>query len=336
MKTTLKDIAREAKVSITTVSLVLNHKPGRVSDEMREQILKIAQDLNYVPNHTAKQLVTKKSNAIGIVVPDLENYFFASLVSRLQSEMRSRNNFVLIATSGDEIEEDLKGIDLLVSRGIDLLIVAISNHAHNEAERYVEKLGKLPIPVIMVDRIIEEYLGPKIQYNDFDGMMKLTNYVLSQNHQKIAFINGDRNMARTAGRTQGFLSAMKAAKLTVSPGDIFEGNYAYEDGYAFFDQIYDQHKYTSIIAANDMMAYGLMKRAFERHLEIPKDISICGYDNVIFSEMLNPTLTTVNQNMNGLIQEILRLIEILQENHLYTENVVLDTELIVRKSVKKL
>ncbi|NLC42506.1 MAG: LacI family transcriptional regulator [Erysipelothrix sp.] len=336
MKITMKDIAKQANVSIATVSLVLNHKPGRVSDEMREKILRLAKEMNYVPNQMAKQLVTQKSNAIGIIVPDLENYFFASLVSRLQNEMRKRNIFVLIVTSGDEIEEDIKGIDLLISRGVDLLILTVSNHAHNNTQRYLQKLQHLPVPAIMVDRIIEEYQGPKIQFNDFDGMIKLTNYVISQNHKKIAFINGDRKMARTAGRTQGFLSAMKDANLNVSQDDIYDGNYSYESGYDFFDEIYDQNRYTSIIAANDMMAYGLMKRAFERELHIPEDISICGYDNVKFSEMLNPTLTTVNQNLDDLIKEILILIEKLLKDRHYTESIVLDTELMVRNSVKKI
>ena len=336
MKVTLKDIALEANVSITTVSHVINNKPGRVSDAMREKIMSIAKEKKYVPNYTAKQLVTRKSNAIGIIVPDLENYFFASMVSRFQSAMRDQGYFVLVVTSDDDVENDINGIELLVSRGVELLLVAVSNNAHNHVDTYLSEFKSLSIPTIMLDRIIDQYEGPKIRFNDLDGMTALTNYVVSQNHTNIAFVTGDQNKFRTASRAQGFLQSMTSHNLVVHESDIYDGNYSYESGYELFDKIYDQMKYTAIIAANDMMAYGLMKRAFEKGLNIPEDISITGYDNVKFSEMLNPTLTTVHQNMDLMISESLRLIKILLKDKSYNENVILDTQLIHRNSVKRI
>ncbi|MBO1265108.1 LacI family DNA-binding transcriptional regulator [Proteiniclasticum sp. SCR006] len=333
MKITMKDIAEEAKVSIATVSHVLNNKPGRVSDAMREKIKKIAREKKYVTNHTARQLATNKSNTIGIIVPDLENYFFASMVSRLQAKMRERGYFVLVVTSNDEIRNDLEGIRLLVSRGIDLLAISVSNAAQNHPEEYLSMLEDLSVPAIMIDRIIKEFKGSKIRFDDFSGMNKLTEYVIDNHHRKIAFLNGDMNMARTAGRIQGFLASMEAHGCAVDQKDIYDGDYSFESGYALFDAIYDQHTYTAIIAANDMMAYGLMNRAIERGLTLPDDISISGYDNVIFSEMLNPSLTTVNQDMNSLMDEVLRVIDLSLKDPHYSENIIIDTQLIKRNSV---
>lgn len=334
MKITMKDIAEEAKVSIATVSHVLNNKPGRVSDAMREKIKKIAREKKYVTNHTARQLATNKSNTIGIIVPDLENYFFASMVSRLQAKMRERGYFVLVVTSNDEISNDLEGIRLLVSRGIDLLAISVSNAAQNHPEEYLSMLEDLSVPAIMIDRIIKEFKGSKIRFDDFSGMNKLTEYIIDNHHRKIAFLNGDMNMARTAGRIQGFLASMEAHGCAVDQKkDIYDGDYSFESGYALFDAIYDQHIYTAIIAANDMMAYGLMNRAIERGLTLPDDISISGYDNVIFSEMLNPSLTTVNQDMNSLMDEVLRIIDLSLKDPHYSENIVIDTQLIIRNSV---
>lgn len=333
MKITMKDIAEEAKVSIATVSHVLNNKPGRVSDAMREKIKKIAREKKYVANHTARQLATNKSNTIGIVVPDLENYFFASMVSRLQAKMRERGYFVLVVTSNDEISNDLEGIRLLVSRGIDLLAISVSNAAQNHPEEYLSMLEDLSVPTIMIDRIIKEFKGSKIRFDDFSGMNKLTEYVIDNHHRKIAFLNGDMNMARTAGRIQGFLASMEAHGCAVDQKDIYDGDYSFESGYALFDAIYDQHIYTAIIAANDMMAYGLMNRAIERGLTLPDDISISGYDNVIFSEMLNPSLTTVNQDMNSLMDEVLRVMDLSLKDPHYSENIVIDTQLVIRNSV---
>lgn len=335
MKITMKDIAEEAKVSIATVSHVLNDKPGRVSDAMRKKIIAIANEKKYVPNYTAKQLATNRSNAIGIIVPDLENYFFASLVSRLQSEMRKRGYFLLVVTSDDETKNDLEGMKLLVSRGIDLLVLAVSNEAHHSSKEYLAAIKDMPVPVIMIDRIIDEYAGPKIRFNDFSGMNKLTDYVILNHHKKIAFLNGDMNMARTAGRIKGFLSSMDDHGLHVDQKDIYDGDYSFDSGYDLFDEIYDQGIYTTIIAANDMMAYGLMKRALERGLSLPDDLSITGYDDVQFSEMLNPTLTTVNQDMSKLVHETLRITDILLKDKSYAENIVIDTQLIIRNSVRQ-
>ncbi|CAM3633302.1 LacI family DNA-binding transcriptional regulator [Erysipelothrix urinaevulpis] len=335
MKVTMKDIAKEADVSITTVSLVLNHKPGRVSNEKRQEILDIAKAMNYVPNLSAKQLVTQKSNSIGIVVPDLENYFFATLVTNIQNSMRDKDIFVMIAATGDKVDQDLKGIELLVSRGVDLIVLAVSNEAANQPDRYLQKFSETNTPIIMVDRIIDEYDGTKIQYNDAIGMYKLTNHVLSKQHTKIAYIKGDRYMLRNAGRTEGFVRAMQDQGINVSNDQIYEGNFSYESGYELFDTIYNQHHYTAIIAANDMMAYGLLKRANERNIKIPDDISITGYDNVIFSEMLTPSLTTVNQNMVELNDELIRLIMIQLDNPHHTETIILNPELVIRNSVKK-
>ena len=333
MKITMKDIAEEAKVSIATVSHVLNNKPGRVSDAMREKIKKIAKEKKYVTNHTARQLATNKSNTIGILVPDLENYFFASMVSRLQTKMRERGYFVLVVTSDDEVRNDLEGIRLLVSRGIDLLAISVSNAAQNHKEDYLSMLEDLSVPTVMIDRIIKEFKGSKIRFDDFSGMNKLTEYVIDNHHRRIAFLNGDMNMARTAGRVQGFLAAMEEHGCAVDQKDLYDGDYSFQSGYDLFDAIYDQHIYTAIIAANDMMAYGLMNRAIERGLTLPEDISISGYDNVIFSEMLNPSLTTVNQDMNSLMDEVLRVMDLSLKDPHYSENIVIDTQLVIRNSV---
>ena len=332
---TLKDVAKKANVSVATVSNVLNNKKGRVSEETRAQIIKLANEMGYVTNLSARQLVTQKSNTIGIVVPSLSNYFFSSVVTRIQSALHEKNYILLMTISNDSVENDLKGIQYLISRGVEAIVMAASNHARKEEARYIEAFDKVGGPIIMVDRVLGNFEGPKIRFDDQNGMYDLTSYVINQGHRKIAFVDGDYSTVRIHGRLHGFKKAMEAHNVEVDESLIFPGDYSFETGYKIAPDVLNS-KPSAVMLANDMMAYGFIKYLIETNQSHEFPVSITGYDDVVFSQMTHPTLTTVSQNIDAMVNEVLKMLERVLEGDVPNEDVIIPTQVIIRESVKKI
>ena len=152
MKVTIKDIAKKAGVSVSTVSLVLNDRPCRVAQQTRDTIKDIAKQYNYKVNQTARSLVTRKSNILGLIIPDIENLFFSALCKRMEEYLRELGYALMIVNSNDHAADDSMLIDLLVSRGVDGLGITVSNESYQD-ETIRKKLASLSIPYVMIDRM---------------------------------------------------------------------------------------------------------------------------------------------------------------------------------------
>lgn len=337
VKVRLIDIAQLADVSVATVSLVLNNKPNRISKNKRAEIEKIAKELNYIPNLSARQLVNRQSNTIGLIVPDLENMFFSSYVKKFQKMCLKQDYFVLVADSNDNYRNDLDLIDLMISKGVDAIVVAPSIDAAANDKEYISHLKRLRIPYVVIDRVFNDSAINSVSFDNELGMYLATKLVIKNNHKKIAFINGDDINTDRKIRYNGFKKAVLEENLDINEADVFNGSYTFESGYKTFgDIIKKSSDYSAVVAANDLIAYGVMKKANELGIRIPEDISIVGYDNLIFSSMLNVPLTTVDQNINMFVKETGNLIKKIIKDKSYIETIVLQPKLLVRTSVKKL
>ena len=299
--------------------------------------MEIAKELNYVPNHSARQLVNKQSNTIGLIVPDLENMFFSSFVKKFQEIFLKEDYFVLVANSNDNYKNDLKLINMLISKGVDALVIAPSIDASMNEDEYLKHLDGVFLPYIVIDRVFDNLKGNSVMFDNELGMYMATKSVINHNHKNIAFINGDT--IRTGGKTrfEGFKRAMDEAGLALPKQGVFKGSYTFESGYNLAKEIIeDPNNYTAVVASNDLNAYGFMKKANELGLRIPEDISIVGYDNLIFSSMLNVPLTSVHQNIDEFVKETTKLLGKVMKNDKSSGKVVLKPKLVERKSVKNL
>jgi LacI family transcriptional regulator len=333
---TLKDIAKEAKVSITTVSLVLNGKYGRVSQATIDRILEIARKNNYQPNQIAVGLVTKKTKTIGLIVPDIQNTFFAEAAKHIEDEASKAGYNVILGNTNGKVEEDLKYINLFKSRGVDGLIISFSaDSTHKKEQDYLLKvLNSLNIPFMSLDRWVEGLNCPRVSIDHRKGGYIATKYLLESGHTKVACLTGPMNVYTARRRLKGYQEALEEYGITYDEDLVFEGNYQFESGYQG-GKILLKKDITAVFISNDLMSYGFYKAVRESGKSIPDDISIVGFDDLFFSSMLDIPLTTIKQPVDKIAIESWQLLLDQINGQKSDENIKLEPLLIERKSVKR-
>lgn len=291
MAVTLKDIAEKVHMSPTSVSFVLNNRPNRISQEKRELIYRVAKEMNYVPNQTAVGLVKRQSRMIGVIIPDIRNVFFSDIVSGIDTIAHEHGWNIMIMTTNDECANDLTSIRTLAARGTDAIILVVaSDHSPGQAESYKRLMRNFNRPVILVDRRFEELEVSTIVVNHKKGASMAIEYLAQMGHRNIAILSGPRYS--TSHRYYGVQQACEKLGLKITSADVFEGDYTMKSAYMLADNIV-AGGYSAVFCFNDMMAYGLYKRCMEIGTQIPKDISIVGFDDIFFSDYIN--LTAIRQ-----------------------------------------
>jgi len=333
---TLKEIAQLAGVSVSTVSLVLNNRPCRISDSTKDKIRMIAKEHNYRPNAIARSLVMRQSKTLGLIIPDIENLFFSTLAKSLEMNLRKEGYSLIIMNTDEDSEEDYELLNVLVDKGIDGLFIIISNDIYLERQRMIDRLDDLRIPFIMVDRIFDDYECNKVYFNNFEGSYKATRHLIEAGHKQIACLAHTIATKNTLSRLNGYIHAMRSQGLKVQPEQILLGNYKLQSGYDACRQFLETGC-TALLVCNDMMALGVIKYLFEQAYKIPEDYSIVSYDNQLASYLFEVSLTSVDQNVNTLgVYAAQLMLKLLDSGECKGEpvKICLEPELIIRKSVK--
>ena len=308
MKVTIKDIASQVGVSVTTVSLVLNNKPNTISKPTKDRILEVAKALDYIPNHMAKSLVTKQSKMIGLVVPDIGNNFFADLAKNIENECQKSDYSLILANASNSLTETVKYVEQFISRGVDGLILAFyTDDRQNTKEQLIEKLNKYDVPIVTVDSWIKGLNMPGVSIHHSRGGYIATKYLIDQGHKRIGCITGMNGNYSSDRRLKGYMLALKEANIESQEDYVVEGDYQYNSGYNATLKLIEKDV-TAIFACNDLMAYGAYSAIKEKNLKVPDDISIIGFDDLLFSKMLSVPLTTVYQDINALGSKATELI----------------------------
>lgn len=332
----LKDIAKEAGVSISTVSLVLNNKECRVSEDKKNLIKKIASENNYTPNINARSLITKKTTTFGLIIPDIENIFFSKLTKSIETYCRDQGYALIIANSNDDYKEDMKLIDLLLGRGIDGLFITISNTSYNHQEEICSKLNSLTIPYVMIDRVFDDFPCNEVYFDNIKGAYTATKHLIENGHKKISCIINAVNSKNSISRFEGYKKAMDEYGLPINSDYIIEGDYHAESGYAAGDIILNNHT-TAVFVSNDMMTLGLLKRLIEMNKKIPDDISIVSYDNLLNEFMIFMQISSIDQNVAELGTASCKLMfDLVQNNLKGNSTICLNPHLICKDSVKNI
>ena len=184
-KVTLKDIAREVGLSPASVSLVLNNRPCRVSEENRRRIKEVARRKHYIPNQIARSLVMQQSRSFGLVVPNIQSRYFASLANNLEILCRERGYLLLITNSVGSSESDAELVRLLVNRGVDGIFLVVSDEFTTDKE-LIDDLTQLPVPLVMVDRFIDGVSCDRVRYDNELGGYLATDHLLRHGHRRVA------------------------------------------------------------------------------------------------------------------------------------------------------
>ncbi|HIT53527.1 MAG TPA: LacI family DNA-binding transcriptional regulator [Candidatus Fimivicinus intestinavium] len=335
MSATIKDIAREAGVSVSAVSLVLNNRPCRITQDKKELIRETAQRLNYAPNQAARSLVTKKTRTLALILPDIENPFFSSLAKRIEDCCQRDGYLLLIASSNDQFSSDCALLREITSHGVDGLFLIVSNESYQENTRLLEALSRLPFPYIQVDRVYDNLVCDKVLFDNEQGARIATRHLLENGHTRIAYVaNTSANNGRA--RLAGYRAALEEDGLPFDPALVAEGDYRFDSGYRAAKALLKTDA-TAAFVSNDMMALGFLKYLYSQGLRVPKDFSLVSYDNSLSPFALGVELTSVAQDAQRLGEEACRLLTgRIKNKSAPPRTVCLEPELILRSSVKRL
>ncbi|WP_040210415.1 LacI family DNA-binding transcriptional regulator [Clostridium polynesiense] len=336
MKVTIKDIAKLANVSVSAVSLVLNNKPCRISEEKRELIKKIAREHNYTPNINARSLVTNETKTFGLIIPDVDNIFFSRLTKAIETYCRRFGYALMIVNSDDEYKEDIHLIDLLSSRGIDGLFITVSNSSYEHQEEVSEALKKLTIPYIMIDRVFPDLNCSKVYFDSLEGAYIATKYLIDHGHRKISCITHCSNSKMPYSRYEGYKRAMEEHGIDISEDYILLGDYKVKSGYEAGEKLVETAP-SAVFVTSDMMTFGLLKKLKEKGLRIPEDISVISYDNLVNEFSIDTEITSIEQNISLLGTKASELmLNLIKNKNSQPKSICLTPKLIIKESVKKI
>ena len=312
-RVTLKDLAQYTGFSITTVSLVLNNNAVSIPDSVKKQIVDAAKELNYIPNIAARSLVSGTSKTIGVIIPDISNSFFATLVHDMQIELNKYSYDIFLCNSDEKMENDIKYINLFSSRAVDGMILVLSAESlqNENQERIKSLLDSLFVPYILVDRYFASD-AYKVMIDNYDAGAMVAAELFKNGHQRIGFITGPLSLNSSINRLQGALDYLKTKGINPQDANVYTGKYDYDTGYQGARKLL-KNKISAIFAFNDLQAYGVIECCNELGIKIPGDISLIGFDNSDTSKIIRPKLSSVEQPIAELsllaCQNLMALIE---------------------------
>ena len=292
MTVTLKDIAIRAGVTSATVSMVINNKPN-ISETTRKKVLKIAKELNYYPNVIARGLATKKSNSIGVIVPNLASSFVVRVLQGIKSTNRDIEYTVqLFDTIGQKERESQLFQRLARERRIDGVILISSTVTEEELNVFAEE----SVPSIIVARRCEHL--DSVYVNNEQGAFDATEYLIAKGHKTIACITTSKQGIPTEERVNGYLRALRSHQIEHHDEMVLEvQDDGMENGVEIFSRLKNiMPRPTAVfVPAGDMVAIGIIKEAKRTGVKVPDQLAVVGYDDIPAAEVIEPTLTTVRQ-----------------------------------------
>ncbi|WP_312642094.1 LacI family DNA-binding transcriptional regulator [Hydrogenoanaerobacterium sp.] len=333
MRTTIKDIAAKTNLSVTTVSLVLNNKPSKISQKTKELVLKTAKELHYRPNQLAVGLIKKRTKTIGLIVSDIRNNFFSSLAKGIEDECRRNGWTLILCNTSDNHQRDIEYIHVLASKSVDGILYCMSVDSTRENfQKSYDLLGALNIPFVMIDRSYPMPNRAIVRLDHIRGGYMATQHLLELGHKRIACVTGPNYLEDSRDRLDGYKKALMEAGIVFDESLIFEGGYDMGSGINAVHSLIGKD-FSAIFAFNDMMAYGVYKGLKAHGLCVPADISVIGYDDIFLSEILEVPLTTIKQPIELMgCAATKKLISIIEHEPLGGDTTIFEPELIVRKS----
>jgi LacI family transcriptional regulator len=328
---TIRDVAKEAGVSVATVSRIINNK-GAASAETINHVKNVIDKLNYKPNALARSLSHQKSNLIALLVPTLNNPFFPELVREIENAANRMGYHIYLCNSDDERNKVKYYLDSMTDHYV---AGAIINSLHVE-EKDLSMLESRGIRTITIDRATIEHSYSSIVMDHITGAKRAVNHLIKeQNCKKVIFISGPPDEKSAKDRLYGFESAIEAQEEEIETVRVY-GDFGMESGYEAIHSILQQGlDFDSIFSSNDAMAIGAMHACVEHGLTIPADVRVVGYDNTSFGRYSNPSLSSVDQKKSEIgklaVNELLRLIK---NKEASPKKYYLEPDIVVRDSSK--
>ena len=330
----LKDLANEMGISISTVSRALKNHPD-ISPELTLKIQKLAKDWNYTPNPLAMGLLRQQTKMIGVIVPDIVTHFYSSIISGIEEVAKQHGYFIVIASSNESMKKEIESVENLLKSRVEGLIVCVSQETRNF--NHFEKLVKNEIPLVFFDRIGESINVPAVTVDGIEAVKNIVHHFYENGCRRIAYISGPEHLNISKNRKDGYLCGLKECELKFDSELLVQCNLSTNDATKATQKLLQLKKRPdAIFGLNDTIAFAAMKEIKKQRLNIPGDIALVGFTDEFHSTVVEPTLTSVTHPTFKMGQEAANLFfRLIVEEKNLNEKIILQTELIVRESSLK-
>jgi LacI family transcriptional regulator len=306
IRATIADIAKVLNVTPATVSRALNNHPG-ISQETKKAVKEVAEKLQYKRNKIASSLRSGRSNMIGVIIPSAAINFFGEVVHGIEAAAGEHGYSVLLYQSNELPEFEKKGIEALISAGVDGILASLAKGTEDFG--HYLSLAEHQIPLVFFDRANDALGIPSVVVDDFTGAYKATRHLIEQGYKKIAHISGQQHLSIFRNRLEGYKAALHSAGMIPEDDWIFQGDVsigAGREAIKHFLQL--NHRPDAIFAVEDYTALGAVKELKEQHIRIPEDMGIVGFANEDFGAHITPSLSTIDQQPIQMGKEAFRLL----------------------------
>jgi DNA-binding LacI/PurR family transcriptional regulator len=305
MPVTIKDIARQARVSHSTVSRAL-HDSTMISPGTSARIRQIALEMGYLPSAAARTLKTNRSQALGVIIRNVDDPFFSEILQGIEEVAQANGYSLFMAASQPANEREQALVGAMVERRVDGIIICSTPVSQDQSHQ----LARFAVPIVVINNQAAEEYRYSIYHDDVDGSRQLTRHLIELGHRRIAYLGNSSSGRSTLERLEGFQLEMKRAGLDIPPDYIHQvpggGPTEGTSGLGHFLGLVEPP--TALLCYNDMMAIGILKGLKQAGIPVPQAMSVTGFDNILFSAYTNPPLTTFDQPKRFIGAEAARLV----------------------------
>lgn len=334
---TIYDVAKRAGVSIATVSYALNDKPG-IGVKTRQRIKDLAREMGYMPNSLATSLLSRKTDIIAVIVPDLVNTYCNTFVKFFEQQAQASGFFVLLGCPGGDAQSEKELVNRFVAKNVDAFVVLPGNYHDVEVyQDIVSLVHQRKIPLVFMGLTIPGIHASSVTCDLEQGQFDLTCCLINKGIRKMVFVGGHRDQYYPRIRYQGFTRALQ--EHGISPDNTFQecgDTHTFEDGVAALHGFVKEGRSLpeAFMAMNDSVALGMVKSLRERSLYVPKDVSLTGFDDIPLPTVDAPSLTTVKIPLQEMSQACLKAIKATRENVKKVKQLAFKPMVIERESVR--
>ena len=330
---TVEAIAKRLRISAMTVSRALNNRPN-VSKKTKERVLVAAQKYGYVPNHIARSLATKKTNTIGVVVPEITHSFFPEVIRGIEDAVYATGYHLILTHSAEDTNREQDAINTLQSKRVDGMLISTAQTVTDDFT-YKETMQR-GTPIVFFDRIVRNIGASCVGIDDESCCAMVTEHLISHGYKVIAHLSGPSTVSIGKERLAGFRRAMKTHDLEFKPELVIQSGFHENGGYGAMKKLLQlpaEKRPNAVVAVNDPAAFGAMKAILEQGLRIPEDIAIVGMSDDVRAELASCPLTTIRQPAYEIGKTAaVTLVSEIEGKSKPGKRVAIDTELIVRAS----
>ncbi|QQK81427.1 LacI family DNA-binding transcriptional regulator [Salicibibacter cibi] len=324
----IREVATKAGVSTATVSHVIN-ETRFVAENTRQKVIHAMDELDYTPNFAAKTLRSQQTFTIGLVIPDISNHFFTSVVKGIEQNLYQKGYQLLVGNTDEKLELEIEKLKTFQAQQVSGIILASSAEHYQDIEPYLN----LNTPIVFIDRIPDGTSGDYISVESEKAVYNAVQLLIERGHERIGMVTGIDTLSTTRERINGYRNALVHSRINVDENLIFEGDSKFTGGYHAAEKLLTQPGITAMFVANNLMTIGACTYFKEYQITIPEDIAIIGFDDYEWAKITDPPLSVIKQPVEKIGEKAAEaLLHKIKTDDSGNQSIRLPTELILRES----